>query len=134
MSKSNATETDLLNLIFLKTALPWDAVTQLDVHLHTADPGEAGVSTTNECNYTGYAVAVTERNATDWTVTGNQVVNDILVQFPTCTAGTNTATHGSITPHGSTQIIYSGLLNDPLNISNGIQPQFNPGDLAFEED
>jgi hypothetical protein len=42
MSKSNATEGDFLAKVFTATALPWDAATELDVHLHTADPGEAG--------------------------------------------------------------------------------------------
>ena len=45
MPKSNATETDLLNLVFKATALPWAAATQLDLHLHTADPGEADIPT-----------------------------------------------------------------------------------------
>ena len=46
MSKSNATETAILELVFTAVAPAWDGATQLDLHLHTADPGEAGTSAT----------------------------------------------------------------------------------------
>jgi hypothetical protein len=134
VSKGNTTETDLLGLIFTATALSWAAATELDIHLHTADPGEGGNSTTNECTYTGYAAVTVNRSATDWTVTGNTVVNDNLIQFPQCSAGTNTATHVSITPEGSTQILVSGALASSLSISAGIQPQIAAGDLSITED
>lgn len=133
MSKSNATETDLLALIFTATALPWAAATELDIHLHTADPGEAGTSATNEATYTSYAAVTVNRSAADWTVTGDTVVNDNLIQFPQCTGGSNTITHVSITPEGSTQILYSGALSASLAVSNGIQPQFAAGVLACTE-
>lgn len=134
MSKSNAVETDILAYIFTGTAIPWAAATQLDIHLHTGDPGEGGDSTTSECDYDGYAAVVAERNASDWTVSGNTVTNDLLIQFPICEGGSDTATHVSVTPHGSTTILYSGALNDPLNISTGIQPQFPASELAISED
>lgn len=134
MSKGNTTENDMLALIFTATALPWAAATDLDIHLHTADPGEGGTSATSECNYTSYAVVTVSRSGTGWTVTGNTCSNDNLLQFPQCTGGTNTATHVSITPSGSTQILYSGALNSPLSISNGIQPQFPVGALQIQED
>ena len=134
MSKSNATESDFLALTFTATALPWAAATELDIHLHTADPGEAGVSTTSEATYTSYAAVTVDRAATDWTVTGNTATNDNLIQFPQCTGGSNTITHVSITPQGSTQILYSGALNSSLAVSNGIQPQFAAGALSITED
>ena len=134
MSKSNATETDLLSLVFTATALSWAAATELDIHLHTADPGEAGTSATSEATYTGYTLITVDRAATDWTVTGNTVTNDNLIQFPQCTAGSNTITHVSVTPQGSTQILYSGALNSSLAVAAGIQPQFGPGALSITED
>ncbi len=134
MSKSNATESDFLALTFTATALPWAAATELDIHLHTADPGEAGISTTSEATYTSYAAVTVDRAATDWTVTGNTATNDNLIQFPQCTGGSNTITHVSITPQGSTQILYSGALNSSLAVSNGIQPQFAAGALSITED
>ena len=39
MSKRNATETSLLEYIFTATNPSWHAATDLDIHLHTADPG-----------------------------------------------------------------------------------------------
>lgn len=134
MSKSNATETSLLSYIFTNVAPSWDAVTDLDVHLHVADPGEGGTSATSPATYTSYAPVTVSRSATDWTVSGNTVTNDNLIQFPQCTGGSNTITHVSITPQGSTQILYSGALNSSLAVSNGIQPQFAAGALSITED
>ena len=134
MSKGNATETDMLAKVFTATALPWDAVTDLDIHLHTADPGEAGTSATSEATYTSYALVTVARTAAGWTVAGNTCTNDALIQFPQCTGGTNTLTHVSITPSASTQILYSGALNSSLAVSNGIQPQFAASALSITED
>jgi hypothetical protein len=134
MSKGNATETDLLAKIFNATALPWDAAAQLDVHLHTADPGEAGISTTSEATYTGYALVSTNRNSGAWTVSGNQVSNAGLIQFPICTAGSNSITYASVTPAGSTQILYRFQLTTPLAVSVNIRPQFSAGTLVAQED
>ena len=134
MSKSNATETDMLAKIFTATALPWDAATDLEIHLHTADPGEAGIATTSEATYTGYAAVTVARAGSAWTVTGNTCVNDNLIQFGLCSGGSNTLTHVSISPAGSTQILYSGSLNSPLAVSSGIQPQFSAGAISITED
>ncbi len=134
MSKSNATETDLLAKVFTATALPWDAATQLDIHLHTADPGEAGTSATSEATYTSYAAVTVSRSGSAWTVSGSTVTNDNLIQFPQCTGGANTITHVSITPNASTQILYSGALSSSLAVSNGIQPQFAASALAISEE
>lgn len=134
MSKSNATETDLLSYIFTASAPSWAGATQLDVHLHVADPGEAGTSATSPATYTSYAPVTVARAASDWTVTGNTVNNDNLIQFPQCTGGSNTITHISITPQGSTQILYSGALNSSLAVSNGIQPQLAISALGISED
>jgi hypothetical protein len=134
LSKSNATESDFLALTFTATALPWAAAANLEIHLHTADPGEAGVSTTSEATYTSYAAVTVARTGAGWTVTGNTVTNDALIQFPQCTGGTNTITHVSISPSGSTQILYSGALSSSLSVSNGIQPQFAASALSITED
>lgn len=134
MSMGNATETDFLALIFNATALPWDAVTKLDLHLHTADPGEAGTSSTSEATYGGYALIQTDRDAGDWTVAGNTVSNAILMQFAVCSSGSNTITHVSITPRASTQIIASGALASSIPVSNGIRPQFEAGQLTMTMD
>ena len=136
MSKSNATETDVLNEFFNAVALPWNAITDLYVALHTADPGEAGNQTTNEATYTSYARVAVARTGVGWTVSGNTAENAALFQFPQCTSGTNTITHVSIgtLSAGAGQILYSGALNSPLAVANLIQPQFAAGDLVTTED
>lgn len=134
MSKSNATETALLEYVFTAVAPSWAAATDLDIHLHTADPGEGGTSATSEATYGSYAVVTVSRSGSGWTVAGNTVTNDSLIQFPQCTSGSNTITHVSITPNGSTTILYSGALNSSLAVSTGIQPQFAASALSIQED
>ena len=133
MSKSNATETSVLSYIFTAVAPSWAAATDLDIHLHTADPGEAGNSTTSEATYGSYALVTVSRAISAWTVTGDTVTNDNLIQFPQCTSGTNTITHVSVTPSSSTEILYSGALSSSLSVSSGIQPQFSAGSLDVVE-
>ena len=134
MSKSNTTETDVLNYIFKATAFPWDAETDLKIHLHTADPGEAGTSATSEATYTNYAAVTVARSAVGWTVAGDTSSNAALIQFPQCGVTGNTITHVSITPATTTQILYSGALNSSLAVSNLIVPQFSIGALVVQED
>lgn len=136
MSKSNALENDLLANIFNGTALPWSAGVTYYLALHNGDPGEGGNQTTNEVAYTSYARVSVLRNAGGWTVAGNQVQNTALVQFPTCTGGSDTASYCSIgtLAAGAGQIMYSGILTSPLNISNNITPQFALNALTITED
>jgi hypothetical protein len=146
MSKGNTFENDLLLLIFNNTnaADIGDATGlrgsssagSLYVCLHTADPGEAGNATTNECAYTSYARVAVARSGSGWTVTGNAVTNAALIQFPQCTGGSETATHFSITVASSStsKILYKGALSASLAISSGIQPQFGAGELDGTED
>lgn len=146
MSKGNTFENDLLLLIFNNTdaALIGDATGlrgsstagSLYVSLHTADPGEAGNQTTNECAYTSYARVAVARSGSGWTVSGNTVTNAALIQFPQCTGGSETATYFSITVASSStsKILYKGALSASLAISSGIQPQFSAGELDGTED
>jgi hypothetical protein len=146
LSKGNTFENDLLLLIFNNTnaADIGDATGlrgsssagSLYVCLHTADPGEAGNATTNECAYTSYARVAVARSGSGWTVTGNAVTNAALIQFPQCTGGSETATYFSITVASSStsKILYKGALSASLAISSGIQPQFAAGELDGTED
>jgi hypothetical protein len=133
VSKGNTTEADILAKVFKATALPWDAASDLVVHLHTADPGEGGTTATSEAAYTGYVAVTVARTGAQWTGT-NPVSNANLLQFPQCTAGSATCTHVSIGPAASTQILYSGPLSSSLAVSAGIQPQFASGALTIAED
>ena len=132
MSFSNTSETAVLNQIFVGTALPWDANTDLWIALHTADPGEAGSAITSEATYGGYARVVLTR-ATDFTVSGNQVSNANLEQFAQCSSGSNTITYASIvdTASGAGMIIVRAALNTSIPVSTGIQPQFAANGLVF---
>lgn len=136
MSKSNTTENDFMLYTFNATAFSWNALGNLYVALHTADPGEAGTAVTSEATYGAYARVTVARTAGGWTVASNQASNTALVQFPLCTSGTNTITHVSIvtTTSGAGQILYSGALNASLAVSTGIQPQFAIGALILTED
>lgn len=130
MSASNATETELLSYIFDSATPAWDGNANFYVRLHTADPGEAGTATTNEVSYTSYDGVAVSRT-TGFSISGNTASNAGLVQFPTCTGSSATATHFSVctTQNGAGQIIVSGALSASLAISSGIQPQFNIGEL-----
>lgn len=140
MSKSNTTETDVLNLVFKATALPWDGNTDLYIALHTADPGEGGSQTTNEVGtgaYVNYDRVTVARSGAGWTVSGNTASNAGLIQFPQAGAlSSATITHVSIgtAASGAGQILYSGALNAPLAVANLIQPQFAIGALQITED
>lgn len=130
MSASNTTENDLVLYIFDSTAPSWAGNANFYVRLHSADPGEAGTATTNEISYTGYDGVAVSRT-TGFTISGNEASNAALLQFPLCTGGSATATYFSVctTQNGAGQIIVSGALSASLSISNGIQPQFNSGEL-----
>lgn len=136
MSKGNTTENDILEYIFKATAISWNGNTDLYVSLHTADPGEGGSQTTNEATYTSYARVTVARSGSGWTVSGNQVENAALIQFPQCTGGSNVITHVAVgtASSGAGQVLYSGALNSSLSVSSGIQPQFAAGALTLTED
>lgn len=139
MSKSNAFETALLELIFNGvdiTGLATDGGNaNLYLSLHTADPGEAGTQATNEVAYTSYARAAVARDGSGWTVTGNSVSPDAAIGFPECTGGTATATHAGIgtLASGAGVLLYKGALNSPLAISTGVAPSLTTA-VAVTED
>ncbi len=142
MSKGNTFENDLLKLIFNGTAIANIAdnaasspLTNLEVSLHTADPGEGGDQTTSECAYTSYARVAVARTTGGWTVTGNSVspVADIL--FPACTGGSETATYWAVgTAHsGSGKVLYSGSISPTIAISSGVQPKLTTASTVTED-
>lgn len=142
MSKGNTFENDILKLIFNATPIAGLAdnaasspVTNLYVALHTADPGENGSQTTNECAYTGYARVARARSDPNWTVTGNSVSPNGDIIFPECTAGTETATHASIGTGitGAGKILYSGPLNHTIAIAVGVTPEVGAGSVITED-
>jgi len=146
MSMTNAAETALWNLIFNNAAWanigdagglqPSATAGSLYISLHTADPGETGDQTTNECNYTSYARVAVARSAGGWTVSGNNAANTAAIDWPACTGGTNTATHFGIgtAASGAGNLLFSGVLGTSLAISVGITPSAPIGDIDNNAD
>lgn len=132
MSKGNTTEADFIAFVFNATAMP-SYGSNLYVSLHTADPGEAGTLASNEADYAGYARVSVSRDSGGWTLAGNQASNTAEVTFPECTGGSNTITHVAVGTVGG-QILYSGALTAPIDVSNLITPRFPAGTLVLQED
>jgi hypothetical protein len=147
MSKSNSFENSLLQLLFNNVDIAnigdagglqnSAAAGNLYLALHTADPGEAGNQTTNECAYGSYNRVAVARTVGGWTVVTNTVTNAALGQFPECTSGSETITHVSIGTSAyptAGVILYSGALTASRSVSTGIQPQFAISSLTVTED
>lgn len=143
MSKGNTFENDLLKLIFQAVAIADIAendatspLTNLQVSLHTADPGEAGDQTTSEATYTGYARVAVARTSGGWAVSTNTADNVGAITFGACTAGSNTITHFAVgtASSGAGKILYSGALTASLAVSAGITPSFAAGACDCTED
>ena len=142
MSKANTFENDLVALTFNATlashlgVLSSTGNANLYVALHTADPGEAGSQTTSECAYGSYARVAVARTSGGWTVSGNQVQNTAVINFPECTSGSETVTHFSIgtLTSGAGQILYKGALTASRNVSSGITLQFPATSITITED
>ncbi len=142
MSKSNAFETALLNLIFNATAMTGVAenhssspITNLFVSLHTSDPGEAGTQATNEIAYTSYARVSVVRTSSGWTVSGNSVSPAAAIDFPAGTGGSGTATHmgiGTLTS-GAGVLLYSGAISPTIVTGNGITPSLTTATAITED-
>lgn len=142
MSKGNTFENDLLKLIFNATAIGNLAenaasapLTNLYVSLHTADPGEGGDQTTNECAYTSYARVAVARTSGGFTVSGNSVSPAANITFPQATGGSETATHFAIgtTSSGAGKILYSGTISPNIAISSGVTPELTTATAITED-
>ena len=132
---------DLLKLIFWGTAIANLAdnaasapLTNLQLALHTDDPGSGGDQTTHEIVYTGYARAAVARSSAGWTIAGN--IDDAFatlatdIAFPTATgmAG-HLATYASLgfAAIGAGRIVCRGALQGPLTIVVGNAPKLVRG-------
>jgi hypothetical protein len=142
MSKSNTLETDLLQLIFKATAVSGiadnaasGALTNLYAALHTASPADTGDQTTNEVAYSGYARVAIARSSSGFTVVNNAVTPMANIDFPTCIAGTATATHFSIgrSSTGGTGILYHGSISPTVSISTGVVPRLTTATTITED-
>jgi len=142
MSKSNAFETDILELFFNGTALADLAendgsspATNLYVSLHTSDPGETGSQTTNETSYTSYARVAVARTSGGWTVSSGAVVPAATISFPACTGSTATITHFGVgtAASGTGYLMYSGTVTPNISVSSGVTPQLSTSTSISED-
>jgi len=142
MSKSNAFENALLQLIFNATAIANLAdnaasspLTSLYISLHTADPGEAGDQSTSEATYTGYARVAVARTSGGWTVTANSVSPVANIDFPIATGGTNTITYFGVgsAASGAGVLYYSGTVTPNISVVNGVIPRLRTTSTITED-
>jgi hypothetical protein len=142
MSKSNALENAWLELFFKATTITGiadntatSALTNLYVSLHTADPGEAGTAITSEATYTGYARVAVARSGSGWTVTANSVSPAANIDFPVCTALTNTITHFGIVSTSSSAgtLYYKGTVTPNISVSAGVTPRLTTASTITED-
>lgn len=140
MSKSNAFETDLLELMFNATDLANladDTVTSpaanLTIALHTASPGEAGTQATSEATYGGYARVNVARTSGGWTVSGNAVTPVANIDFAEATSGTNTITHFSVGTGTANYMMYYGTVTPNISVVTGVTPRLTTA-TSIDED
>ncbi len=140
MSKSNAFETDMLELYFnavshanLADNTATSPATNLTVALHTADPGEAGTQATNEATYTSYARVTVARTAGGWTVTGNSVSPVSDITFPQATGGSETITHFSIGTGTTDYMMYYGTITPNIVVSINVTPVVTNASTVTED-
>lgn len=154
MSATNETGLQLLQLIFENG--DWAGVGDaggligsttagsLYVSLHTADPGETGVQSTNEVTtgaYGQYARIAVARSAAGWTAASADpatVTNDAAITWTVMSTGTGaeTATHWGIgvASSGATALLFKGALDSSIAITNGVTPEFAINALVITVD
>lgn len=142
MSKGNTFENDVMKLIFNATAIANIAdnaatapITNIQVGLHTADPGETGDQTTSESAYTGYLRVAVARTSGGWTVTNNSVSPAANIDFPAGTGGSGTVTYFSVgtAASGAGKLLYSGTITPNIVTGNGVTPRVNSTSTITED-
>ena len=142
MAKNDIFENDFLKLIFNGVPIAGLAdnaavpLTQLYVSLHNGSPGEDGNQSTNETSYGAYTRIPVSRSVAGWAVVNNTVTNNVNVNFPQCSTGTDTISHVGVGTDetGTGKLLYSGAIAASLPVSPGVQPAFNVGGLTISED
>ena len=144
MTKSNAMENNLLQLIF--QAVTFNDIAQNDasapltnimVSLHTADPGEAATQTTNEIptgSYGAYIRVAVARTTAGWKVTTNVASPVANISFAQSTSGTGTVTHFGLghTTSGAGAMLYSGTVTPNIAVASGVTPILTTGSTITE--
>jgi hypothetical protein len=142
--KTNAFETDLLELFFQATPIAdladndaTSPATNLYVSLHTGDPGETGTQATSEATYTSYARVAKARTSGGWTVTGNAVTPASEITFPAATGGSETETHFGVgtnpTAGVAGYLMYFGTVTPSIVVSSGVTPRLTVASSISED-
>ena len=142
-SKTNAFETDFLELLFNNVALanigdagglqPSAAPGSLFIALFTTDPGEAGGGT--EATFGGYARQAVVRSGVGWTVAGNNATNAAVISFPEATSGSETITHFAImTALSGGDMLFHADVDTGRLVATGVTVEFAAGALDVNED
>ena len=136
MSKTNAFENEIVTFIFNGTTPPsLVGITTFYISLHTADPTEAGLQTTDEATYGAYARVAVLRSAAGFTVTGDTAKPATTIIFPQCTSGNIMVTHAGIgtSAIGTGTLLYSGIVTPNLQVQLGITPRLTPDSFVTED-
>jgi hypothetical protein len=134
MGMSNAAAASVLALIFNATA--WanyadnassSPQSNVDVALHTADPGASGTMSTSEITYTSYARATVARTSGGWGLSGQTISPVANIDFTAGTGGSGTATYFSTgkTGGGAAAILFSGTITPNIVTGNGVTPRLS---------
>lgn len=142
MGKANVTSNNWLKLLFNATAIANIAdnaaaspITNIQVALHTADPGAGGTQSTSEATYTSYVRVAVARTTGGWTAASAQSTSPVAaITFAAGTGGSGTVTHFSVgkTSSGATDIFYSGTVTPNIVTGNGITPQLTTSSTITE--
>lgn len=140
MSKSNAFETDSLELWFQAVTvanLADDAsaspATDIYWSLHTGDPGEAGNQSTSEAAYTSYARKTVARTSGGHAVAAG-VMNPVAnIDFVTATGGSETEQYFGTGTNVSNYLMYSGTVTPNIVVSSGVTPRLTTASNISED-
>ena len=133
MSLSNASESDVLDVVLEGTDPAWRAGATGYLALVTGASVDEANPLANECTYTGYA-RIAQTKATAWSGSGNTRTNTNLLQWGkrTDAGAVQTATHAvwCDTASGAINMALIIPLHDDLPISLNIRPQIEAGGLT----
>lgn len=148
MSKTNSHETQYLTHLFTNGAianvgdasgLP-AAATEGNVYLRLYTSAVAVDDSTigTEASYTGYVQETIPRNASDWTVSGNNVTNTLDIEFPQNTGSSQTIRYWALwkTSGGTldTDRLFHGQFTADLVVGTNVTPKIAATALSITED
>lgn len=143
MAKGNKTCNDFVKFLAHATTMP-NYGANLEMHMHTGDPGDAGTGATNECAYTGYAPVLISRDVGGFTIcdadgtpnaSGRAFKNATEVTYNECTGVSDDelVTFLSLTAPGDDQILYKGALPVGIRVTYLHTPRVPAGAGIFKE-